>query len=609
MTKQHLLSAVLLLCLVSARAQEVAFSTPGGFYDKVFPLTLSCDQYDKVIHYTTNGNAPTADDPIYSGPLSMSSHLFSRSNIYKIRNCPSDIWYVPDGVQKCIVIRAAAFDAQGQRVSDVVTNSYFIQVLGCDTHGLPVMSLCVDSLDLFDYERGIFVPGIHYDPSNPDYSGNYYQTGSEWERLCNVEFYESGNTGINQQAGLRTHGNSTRRFAQKGLKIYARQEYGKKRFKYHFFENTNVESFKHLKLKPFNGGWFGAGCQDYICGRIAQNLDIDCLASRPMVLFLNGEYWGIYYLQEKPDERYLEDHYDVDLNTTNLIESWNGNHCEYGSGEAMKDLHEWLNSHDLDNDENYQYMAERIDISNFIDYEIFEIFSANQDWPANNVRCWQADGSPWRWLFYDGDACVYRLLQDFNSFGNATYDGDRLYPSNREATLLFRKLLENSRFKYDFIKRFDKLLSTTFAYSKTKIIYEEAYNSLCEEIPFQSDRINVPESVHQWRKKMQTIDRFLKNRPDEIRDKLRELYLADSKDISFDAVHLTPSHNEIVANFNIQKTALVDIQLFDLAGRQIDGSTQAIYAGDNEIHLPAQYKSGIYIICIGGHAKKFMIVN
>ena len=211
------------------------------------------------------------------------------------------------------------FDENEECISEVTTQSYFIRALGCDTHGLPVMSLCADSLDLFDQEYGIFVPGVHFDPSNPNWTGNYYMTGEAWERTINVEFYEQNNTGINQQAGLRTHGGNGRRFPQKCMKLYAREAYGKKRFEHRFFDNLPLNSFKHLVLKPFAASWNDTGVNDHISNQIAAQLNVESLASRPVVLYLNGEYWGIYYIHERPDERYLEDHFDVDITKVNLL--------------------------------------------------------------------------------------------------------------------------------------------------------------------------------------------------------------------------------------------------------------------------------------------------
>ena len=135
--------------------------------------------------------------------LMLSDSLKSHSDIYKILISPEDDFYLPDSVIKGIVIRAAAFNNQGDRVSPVVTQSYFIKSLNCDLHNFSVVSICADSLALFDYDTGIMVPGAFLDPNDPQWTGNYYQEGRSWERLCNVEYYTTGNEGFNQQAGLR----------------------------------------------------------------------------------------------------------------------------------------------------------------------------------------------------------------------------------------------------------------------------------------------------------------------------------------------------------------------------------------------------------------------
>ena len=96
-------------------------------------------------------------------------------------------------MQKCIIIRAAAFDSDGNHVGATTTNSYFIKSLDDYPTDLPVVSLCADSTALFGYEEGIYLHGGAHN--------NSLQHGMEWERLCNVEFYEHNNSGINQLAG------------------------------------------------------------------------------------------------------------------------------------------------------------------------------------------------------------------------------------------------------------------------------------------------------------------------------------------------------------------------------------------------------------------------
>ena len=602
----HLLTATLLLCVASAKAQEVTFSTLGGFYETPFELTLSCDQPDKVIHFTTNGNAPTTNDPIYSAPLYLDQNLHSRSNIYTIQNCPDKDWYLPDSVQKCIVIRAAAFDESGDRIGAVKTNSYFIHSIGCDTHHLPVVSICADSLDLFDYESGIFVPGINFDPSNPSETGNYYQSGQEWERPVNIEFYELDNAGINQTAGLRTHGGNGRGIQQKSLKVYARKEYGKKWFKYRFFESTPIDSIKHLVLKPFTSTWFQAGVNDHISNQIASRLNLETLASRPVSLYLNGEYWGIYYLHEKPDERYLEYHCHADIEEINLIEDWHGT-CEAGSNDNFLELYDFIANNDLADPDVYTYVTSRIDIGNFIDYQIFEIFTANLDWPANNMRCWQEGNGPWRWIFFDGDLCLIRKESD--AIDNATYNGASAYPSSSRSTLFLRKLLENESFKVRFINRFNQLLHSAFAYETTKALNDKAFETLKGEMPCQVARFNKPISFQNWELHMSGIDAFLAQRKDFVIEQLHDYYLSDEFNFTIDVLYPSPAQSEIRIWTDFDKTAQAVVQVFDLNGRLHYSGIQAFGAGESEIKMPIHLPSGIYILRIGEKSKKFVVFN
>lgn len=604
---RHLLTATLLLCLAFAKAQEVTFSTPGGFYDNPFELTLSCNQRDKVIHYTTNGNTPTADDPVYWEPLLLGESLYSHSNIYTIPNCPETMWFLPETVQKCIVIRAAAFDESGNRIGEVATNTYLIKLLGCDTHGLPVVSICADSLDLFGYETGIFVPGIHFDSLNPIWSGNYYQSGREWERLTNIEFYELDNTGINQIAGLRIHGKNGRRIQQKCLKIYAREEYGKKRFEHKFFDGLPCNSFKHLVLKPFSASLCQSGVNNHICNQIASQLNLESLASRPALLYLNGEYWGIYYIHEKPDERFLENHYHVDKDKVNIIENW-GEKCEAGTIDNFLELYDYVSHSDLNNPDVFSYVASQIDINNFIDYQIFEIFNANYDWPANNVRCWQEDDGPWRWIFYDGDVSL--TWTNFDGLGNATYNGQGIYPSsNSNSTLFLRKLLENESFKVEFINRFNQLLHSAFSYGTTKPLKDKAFETLKGEIPNQVARFHYPDSLQLWEQNMDDIDAFLSHRERHVLEQMRNYYLSDDFSFTIDALYPSPAQTEIRIRTDFDKTALTSIQIIDLNGRVRWGIEQAFGTGQFEIVLPIQLPSGIYILRIGNTTRKFVVIN
>ena len=484
MTKNYWLVLFVFLSTISAKAQNdtVIFSAKGGFYEESFSLQLYNVLTQNHIRYTTNGNRPDAQSPMYSDSLLLDESLYSKSSIYTIVNCPENEFYLPDSVQHCILIRAAVFDENDSCVSQVMTNSYFIHALGCDTHGLPVVSLCADSLDLFDYHRGIFVPGGWWSASLPNWTGNYFNKGRNWERRCNVEFYEQDNKGINQEAGLRTHGGASRRFQQKGLKLYARKEYGKKRFKHSFFDDTPTSNVKHFCLKPFRcSNWLQTGLNDALCSRVARQLNVEVMGTRAVVVFLNGEYWGIYYLEEASDEHYLEDHFGIDPDQCNIIKNWNT--LEAGDDTQWQELYTWVEHSDLSDSTEYEYFCSKIDMHNFIDYLVFELYSANVDWPANNVRCWQSGDRKWRWMFYDGDGCFFR---DWDVFANIMDTSNNLGPSNATSTLFYRKLLENKDFQEQFHSRFEELMMNKLNYSQTGPVLAALREQIRSEVPYQS---------------------------------------------------------------------------------------------------------------------------
>ena len=585
-------------------AEKACFSVPGGFYEQSFSLEIFPFYQQHHIRFTTNGNRPTAQSQLYTEPLLLDESLYSTSNIYTIQITPDDKMFYPDSVPHCIVIRAAVFNEADSCISEVATNSYFIKDLGCDTHGLPVVSLCADSLDLFDFEHGIFVPGVFFDSLRPDWTGNYYKKGLAWERLTNVEFYELDNTGINQTAGLRTHGGNGRRYQQKSVKLFAREEYGKKRFKHKFFETIPQNNFKHLVLKPFEASWNHSGVNDHICNQTASKLNLEALASRPTVLYLNGEYWGVYFINEKPDERYLEDHLNVDIDKVNIMGNW-VDLLEHGSSTSFMALCKWMESADLSQPEDFAYIESKIDLDCFIDYQIFELFIANNDWPANNMRCWQVEDGKWRWFFYDGDACLRD--RNFDVFANATYDGDLTWPSSRPATLFFRKLLENQDFRGIFTKRFNELISTVFEYQNTIPYYEKIKQELQNELPNQIQRFANPSSYDFWASSaMNAIDVFLMSRGKQMLGALSQFFLINEVGTMRIACFPNPSTGPFHLLVETDNSGGGMITIYDLLGRMVYSQPYLLSEKTNEITIHPNLAPGVYLLNVGGQTLRIV---
>jgi len=611
MEQRRLSFLVLLLCLMPAllwaQDDKVNMMPSGGVYKNTFPVTMTCRNHNLHIRYTLNGATPDHHSALYTHPLLLSDGMYSTSDIYKIQDSPEEEFFLPSSVMKAVVIRAAAFDDFGHRVTPVVTQSYFVRSLDCDLHGLPIVSICADSSALFDYDTGIMVQGALFDPNNSETTGNYIQSGREWERKVNVEFYADGKECFNQAAGLRTHGGSrARRAQQKGLKLYAREEYGKKNFKYKIFEETELKKFKHLVLRPFRNACTPAGVHNWLANQIASNLNIGVTASRPVTLFLNGEYWGIYFLEEKADDRYIESHYGVDHDSINIISCWG--ELESGTSDSFYSLYYWLMGADLSDSVTYYQFAERIDVPNIIDYYIFELFAANWDWPVNNVRCWQKqDDGQWHWLFYDGDCCFDNM--GFDVYANAVYTGPLVWPTAEWSTLFFRKLLESPIFKNQFISRLQEVNREHFSYNRTGPLLDKICHLLKDEIPQQSQRFNNPQNMKRWESSCRKIDDFLAHREDRFWYATKTFFHAEEDNIQTLFCYPNPLINGDNLNILISTKAecVAMASVFDLNGRLVRNHYVFLLEGDNHVTFDMRGLSGMYVIKVGEHSTKVFV--
>ena len=599
--RKRLLS-ILFLLIASwsvAQTEKVFFSVPGGFYENGFPLSLECMYANHHIRYTTNGNSPTVGSALYTDPLTLSEACYSSSNIYTIVNCIPSVYHPTDNVRHCIVIRAAVFDENDSCISEVATNSYFIRSLGCDTHGLPVISLAADSLSLFDYETGIFIPGIHYDPADSTHTGNYCERGREWERPINMEFYETDNHGINQLCGLRTHGGASRWYQQKGMRLYAREDYGKKKFNYRFFESIPVEKFKHLNLHPFRcSNWLQTGGQEHLSQTVAATLDIDAMAVRQTVVFLNGEYWGIYTLEESPDEHYVEEHYGYDDEQVNILKYWGV--VQNGDGTDWWNFYTWINTADLSQPEEAAHAYSRIDVSSFIDYMLFEIYTANLDWPQNNVLQWQGEtGGLYRWLFYDGDGCFTRPY--YNAFDNSLNQGGN--------SRVFKHFLENKDFRYSFYQRYVELLNTAFSVPYLQMVWDDYRQTVEGEIESQSERFGFPRNMARWNDDMEKAAEFFRTRNDYFQQEILAFISVDDTLATNFVCAPNPSTGSFRVMIHSNDNTILPLTIYDVMGRLVYEKNLYVFATENVIPVQTQLSAGLYLMKVGDKTSRLVITK
>lgn len=439
-----------------ADSYAVAFSRASGFYDAPFSLKLTAPE-GFTVYYTTDGSLPGADAIPYTGPISVTEPR---------RNAPSS----PAG--SAVVIRAVAIDAANVS-TPTASATYFI---GCnsDTYdSSSVISLILEPDALFDPDTGIYVTGSNYDSfvaagGNPDdySSANFMQTGSLWERAAHLDYFDAQkNYVFSQETGLRINGSSSRLGTQKSLRLYARKKYdGSSRFTYSFFEDDIPEKSVILRSGSF---------ANHFLPSLVQDRNIGTQKYAPCAVFINGEFWGHYYLTERFSPSYMEAYHHVNADNVTIVKDGtllDGSETIY---DAYNRLEAWLTSNDLSLAENYDYICSKIDIESYIDYYCTQIYCNNYDFSERkNSLVWRSnDADPsnpyadnrWRYALTDLD---YTL----SSYGGANSYATNSFtnpPPNAVVVQteepFFKALLANADFRQQFVTTFMDLENENFA--------------------------------------------------------------------------------------------------------------------------------------------------
>ncbi|MCP3927773.1 MAG: T9SS type A sorting domain-containing protein [Bacteroidetes bacterium] len=459
---------------------DIDFSVSSGFYDQTISLELNLDSSleNVEIRYTKNGDIPDSSALLYEQLIIIEDRTNEENSLAGIPTTPdySDWteeptypgWQNPQIKQaKGTVIRAAAFIGE-KRISEIFTHTYFVFPEGQKRFSLPALSISCPNDSLFGEERGIYVPGIFLDTENIVWSGNYFKSGEDWERISNVEYFVNGENVINQTVGLRIHGGKTRGAAQKTLKIFARSEYGKKRMEYPFFKNKDQDSYKRLLVRTSMASWAHCILTDAFAHQMVKGLHLDIQEYQPVIVFINGEYWGLHELREKIDRYKIAEDHDLDEDSIRIYGSWGGVIEGETDGDFYRFRDDYLTNNDIRDPAVYEYVTTQIDIDNLIDYFFSEIYLHNPDWPANNLRMWRSAqfDNKWRWLYYDLDGCFGGKNIEKKNMEQLLDDSSPYKGQDESATKIIRTLIKNETFKNEFIDRAKYLLTHTFSSRK-----------------------------------------------------------------------------------------------------------------------------------------------
>jgi len=450
----------------TGRAPDISASPAGGFFVTAPRVYLQADS-GFTIRYTLDGSTPDENATLYETPFRL---------------------------QNTTVLRARAF-GPGYVPGDVFSATYFIN----ENHDLPVISLATDPANLFDEQTGIYMHGPDAQPSVPYFGANFWK---DIEVPVALEMFEKDGSPVwNAPAGIKIMGGWSRAHPQKSLAVFFRSAYGAGDLDYPLFGAKGVDRFEAFVLRNGGNDWESTLLRDPLMHSLAARMDIDHLAYRPVLLYINGEYWGIHNLREKANEHYFAGHYNVDPDSIDLLE--NDKFVIHGSADAYRAMLGYLRNTDMTREEAFPPLAEMMDVDSYIDYTLLQLFGANTDWPGNNIKYWrpQAPDGRFRWLLFDTDFSfgLYNgSAYDKNMMDFALQENGPNWPNPAWSTELFRLITQNPQFRRRFANRAVLHLNRSLGGPHVLAMLDSLQNKIAPEIGRHHQRWNRDMGGWQW---------------------------------------------------------------------------------------------------------------
>lgn len=441
------------------------------------------------------------------------------------------------------VIRARTFSTDGSGYKSEVSSATYIIIGDTETQEahsttLPVVFLVTDPDNLYDLDYGIYVLGNRYKGTLPasgieetgskHYQGaNFNQRGKEWERQAHMTYTTPGGESVEytQNLMIRIFGSYSRYDRMKGIALIARKGYGGSTINYPFFENRPFTEYKSLVLRASAKDWNLSRIRDVLILGLADDADIDMAVQAYVqtVVYINGQYWGVYNLREKVSRNYLAQHYSIQDKDTIDILRGNGVYVsgDEGAVDDYKALIQYCQDHncDLSDPNAYAYVCSQVDVENFAMYCALEIIVGNTD--TGNIKFWRSSekDSRWRWLPYDFDWAMNR--NDNESETTTTgYRRDFFYKYLREeghgagkgfSTVLARSLLQNNEFVEIFLKYCGVMFKDVYSTEKIVAKANELADNIDAEIQWDFPRWGL--TLRYWRGHINNIIGYAENYP------------------------------------------------------------------------------------------------
>jgi len=455
---------------------------PSGFYRGPLKVQLTSEA-GAPIRYTLDGSTPSDSSALYESPI-----LLQRTATLRFRSFPADDLPGP------VALRSYVIDAD---------------------YGLPVFSLVIDPVHLWNRHSGIYT--------------NWEKRGARWQRPAAVDYVRDGRALLQFAAQAQIHGNWSRQATKKSFQLsYASGALGAK---------PGAELLKPLNSGANRSTILRAAAID-VNYRLGHDLFQSMFASagglvpqRAMVmLLLNGDPWGLYYLQDKIDENYLRERFGADDYEI----------AEYPEERNRPNPLSWqrlldrVAARNLADPAEFGAVEQLIDIENLTDYWLFNIYAGNMDWPHNNYFAFRsrAGNQRWRWVSWDTDSAFRSAehktlewaLRDQRR-DDLAYLGDGRHTDHERfvvTTQIVRNLLRNRGYRERFYARFKQLLGADFAPAPLQARFDRLLSQMVPHLAV--DWTRWPRSQQNFALGVNNVRRFIEERPARLRRHFQQYF-------------------------------------------------------------------------------------
>jgi gliding motility-associated-like protein len=428
-------------------------SLASGFYPGAQSVTLTCSDPAATIRYTTDGSVPVNTSTLYSGPIAINATT---------------------------MLRARAFSVE--LTSFTASATFFINV----NHTVPVVSIAGAGTGSL---ASLLAGNANLNPQGF------------------FELFEENGTFVDKGEGeFNKHGNDSWAYPQRGLDFIMKDQFGYNGdIDHQIFPNKTRDEFQRIILKPgasdnypFENG--GAHIRDAFVHTLSQKagLKMDERTWRPCVLYVNGQYWGVYELREKVDDHDFTNYYaDQDEYNLQYLKTWGGTWQEYGAPNALTDwnaLRNYIASNNMGNAANFTYVDGQLNWESLVDYFVINSYIVNQDWLNWNTSWWRGlnplgDKKRWRYTLWDMDASFGHYI-NYTGVPDVTANADPCNvenlpnPGGQGHTDILQKLInENPIVEQYYITRYIDLVNTYFSCTYMNQLLDSMLNEIIPEMP------------------------------------------------------------------------------------------------------------------------------